>query len=426
MTHQNAIVQAQNAMTQGLQPADIKAAIDRQRPGWTLDQMFYASPEIFEYERKNYLPYRWYVLGHISELPETGSHIVRDLLGESVIAVRDGEGTVRGFYNVCRHRGSRICDKDGRAQSLVCPYHAWSYRLDGSVRNAPAMPEGVDLKQRGLVPIPLRVIGGVILGSLKADPAGLDDITPQAEAVLQYQGIPTARIAARRRHLTKANWKLVMENWYECYHCLPNHPEFCSVMKKHVDVMARDAGEEAEAAWEAEQDQWSREVSDPSSPVQISKRTVRTPMLMGEVSRSVIGGGLKTQSKDGEPVAPLMGQIKKYDGGINSFGVRPFSSVKMLNDYAVIFQFYPVSADETDIYFTWLVNGGAKDSDFDLERLLWCWDVTVAQDTILSERNAAGVKSAAYTPGPYSKLEQRTSSFIGNYLKELAHSFAKI
>jgi Rieske 2Fe-2S family protein len=403
-----------------LRETEISAAISRQRQGWTLEQAFYTSADIYEFERAHYLAQRWYVLGHASEMREAGSYIVRELLGESLIVVRDSAGVVRGFYNVCRHRGSRICDKDGRAQSLVCPYHAWSYRLDGSVRQAPALPAGIDLSELGLKPVAVREIGGVILGSLKGDPQSLDAVVRDAEPLLRYQGIPQARIAARRRYFTRANWKLVMENWYECYHCYANHPEFCKVMQQHVQVLGREATPEVEAAWMQEQERWAREEADPNTPVKLARRKYNTPMQMGEVSRTLVGGGLKTQSQGGEPVAPLMGQLRRYDGGVSSFGVRPFSSVKMLNDYAVIFQFYPSGPQETDIYFTWLVDGAASDADVDVERLIWMWDVTVRQDVTLAERNAAGVRSSAYSPGPYAKLESRSSDFITRYLQELS------
>ena len=119
--------------------SDILSAISRQRSGWSLEQMFYVCPEFYAFERQHWLAKQWYVLGHSSEVPDVGCYIVRDLLGESLIIIRDSEGIIRAYYNVCRHRGSRICTADGRATSLTCPYHAWSYRLDGCLRSAPAM-----------------------------------------------------------------------------------------------------------------------------------------------------------------------------------------------------------------------------------------------------------------------------------------------
>src|SRR5262245_33914470 len=127
-----------------MQQAELRELIARQQSGWSLEQPFYTSQELYELERRGWLSQQWYVLAHVSELNDAGSFIVRELLGESVIVVRDTVGELRGFYNVCRHRGSRICSKDGQAKVFTCPYHAWSYRLDGSLRGAAALPEGID------------------------------------------------------------------------------------------------------------------------------------------------------------------------------------------------------------------------------------------------------------------------------------------
>ena len=403
-----------------MQATSVREYIARQRPGWSLEQAFYTSAEIYQFERSNFLANKWYLLGHCSEIPEPGAYMVRMLLGESVIIVRDLEGTVRGFYNVCRHRGSRICEQDGKAKSLVCPYHAWSYRLDGSVRIAPAMPEEVDLGKLGLRSLPVAEIGGLILASMKADPSSLDGIRAEAEPVLSYHGIPHARIAARRNYLTRANWKLVMENFAECYHCFPCHPEYCSVMQ-HVNVLARQAAPDAMAAWETKVDGWFRDQADEKSPAGQNRWW---PGYSGSstIFRAPIGSNRKTVSADGEPVAPLMGKASRFDGGVTDFGLRPFTFLSMPNDHAVMFQFLPTGPEQTDVTISWLVNSSASDSDVDTERMVWMWDVTTVQDKGIVERNAEGVRSAAYAPGPYSKLEFGTASLISEYLSELEPS----
>ena len=177
-----------------MQATVLREVIARQRPGWSLEQPFYTSPEIYDFERRGWLAEQWYILGHCSEVPDPGSFMVRNLLGESLIIVRGTDGVLRGFYNVCRHRGSRICDHDGRATTLVCPYHAWSYRLDGSVRSAPAISEDIDLGQLGLRAVPVREIGGVVIGSLHADPHTLDAVEQTAEPLLRYHEIGRAHV----------------------------------------------------------------------------------------------------------------------------------------------------------------------------------------------------------------------------------------
>jgi Rieske 2Fe-2S family protein len=389
--------------------------IARQRPNWSLEQAFYVSPEIYEIERRGWLARQWYILGHVSEVAEPSSYMVRDLLGESLIVVRDASGTLRGFYNVCRHRGSRICDKDGRASNLLCPYHAWSYRLDGSLRAAPAMPEGIDTRALGLKSVPVREVGGIILGSLTADPATADPIQRELEPGLRYCGFPQARIAARRRYPTHGNWKLVIENFIECYHCIPCHPEYASVMR-HIDVVARDAPAAA-AAWKEEVERWSREDADTGSPLGVAPGVFSLPICAA--TRAPIGGGRKTQSQDGQPVAPLMGAQRRFDGGASGFRCEPFVFAVALNDYGLMFQFLPTSPELTDVVITWFVNASAGEAEVDVERMIWLWDVTTVQDKAIIERNAAGVRSRAYAPGPYSLLESWPSRLVARYLREL-------
>jgi len=398
--------------------AEIRSAISRQRPGWSLEQLFYLSPEFYAFERQHWLARQWYVLGHSSEIPDVGSYIVRDLLGESLIIVRDSEQVIRAFYNVCRHRGSRICTTDGKSTSLRCPYHAWSYRLDGSLRSAPAMAADVNLKELGLHAAPVREVGGIILASLDADPKTLDPAAAAGAAMLEYHGIPNARIAARRSYPTKANWKLVMENFAECYHCYPSHPEYCSTMT-HVQVLARKATPEAEAAFEREVERWTREDADPNSPA--GRRSPTYAESMNQyISRAPIGDGRLTQSQDGKPVGPLMGRQTKFDGGAGVFSVRPFAFAALLNDHAVLFQFLPVAAELTHVHISWLVDANTQLAQADVDRMVWLWDVTTVQDKAIVELNAEGVRSRAYTPGPYSTLEPGPAALIQRYLRELA------
>lgn len=396
------------------------ALIARQQPGWALEQAFYTSPGIYELERQGWLAKQWFLLAHRSEVPEPGSYIVRELLGESLIFARDGEGTLHGFYNVCRHRGSKICERDGRSNGLTCPYHAWTYRLDGSLRAASALPEGLDTSALGLRPINVTEIGGLVIGSLTGDPHAISPLS-EFEPGLRFHGVPNARIAARRSYPVRANWKLVLENFIECYHCFPAHPEYCRVMK-HVDAVARDAPEAA-SAWQETAAAWLAKEANPNSPL-----TVNPPggqFAICTAARSPIGGGRLTQSEDGRPVAPLMGELKSFDGGVSTFRCEPFVFLASLNDHAVMFQFSPMAAEQTRVDVSWLVDASAEDSQVDVARMTWLWDITTTQDSVLIERNAAGIRSRAYVPGPYSKLETLPARFVARYLNELSSASCK-
>lgn len=399
---------------------DLAALIGRQRPGWSLEQPFYTSPDIFEIERRGWLAAQWFVLGHGSEIPDPGCFMVRDLLGESLLVVRDESGAVRAYYNVCRHRGSRLYAEDGRASHLVCPYHAWGYRLDGSLRSAAALPAGLDKSRFGLCKVPVHDVAGLLVASLTGSPDVGQTLDREFAAGLRYHGIDRARIAARRSYPTRGNWKLVIENFIECYHCLPAHPEYCSVMR-HVDLVAREPGP-AGKAWEAAVQTWLERDANRESPLAPPSSALEFSLCCAR--RAPIGGGRRTQSEDGLPIGPLMGRQPRFDGGVSGFRCEPFIYLGALNDHAVLFQFLPVAADLTDVTITWLVDGAARAGDVDIERMIWLWDVTTIQDKRLIEQNAAGIRSRSYAPGPYTELEGMPARLVTRYLGELAAAIA--
>ena len=236
--------------------------------------------------------------------------------------------------------------------------------------------------------------------------------------MLRYCGIPEARIAARRSYLTHGNWKLVIENFIECYHCIPCHPEFCSVMK-FVDVIARKPTPELAERWQQAVEHWFQEEADPDCPVKQVQANPLEQVSYVDVMRGPIGGHYQTQSQDGRPIAPLLGKQRRFDGGTCGFRQEPFIYFTALNDHAVMFQFLPIDADSTDVIISWLVNGGAREDEVEVDRMVWLWDVTTKQDKALIERNAAGVRSLSYSPGPYSTLESWPTRFVARYLREL-------
>jgi len=394
---------------------DLSALLARQRPGWSLEQPFYLSAQLFERERRAWLSRQWFTLGHGSEIPQSGSFMVRELLGESLIVLRDERGAVQAFYNVCRHRGSRLYCEDGRTSQLLCPYHAWGYRLDGSLRTAAALPAGTDTSALGLRAIRVLECEGLIVASLEGSLEAARGIERQFTDGLRYHGIAAARIAARRRYPTHGNWKLVIENFIECYHCLPAHPEYCRVMK-HVDAVAREHNPAGDA-WLETAKAWQERGANPECPLDPAPQVLSYSPCGAR--RAPIGGGRLTQSDDGRPVAPLMGRQPRFDGGVSSFRCEPFIYFAALNDHAVMFQFLPVSAELTDVIITWLVDGAAREADVDVERMIWLWDVTTIQDKQLIERNAEGIHSRSYEPGPYTELEGMPARMVQRYVSEL-------
>jgi len=376
------------------------------RPGYSLPRAAYLSPEVFAADME-ILTGRWIFAGHVSEVAASGDWITTELGDESAIVVRGADGEVRALANVCRHRGSRICDApEGHSSVLTCPYHAWTYHLDGRLRGAREMPEGFDASAHGLKPLPIRIIGGLIFIAFAADPPSLDRAGPALEAMARLYDWPGARIALRRTYEVAANWKLVLENYHECYHCGPAHPEF-SHLHALAAPRARVLSHEA----------------DPLTGLADVEAWGATPdgAEVVRIMRSRLLPGFETGSEDGAPLAPPMGE-----GGTRAPGLCVFAELGFLSaflaypDHGVIYRFAPVSPLGARMEVIWLVSGAAREGvDYNPARLAWLWDVTSLADKKIIERNQAGVKSRAYEPGPFSLMEPGARQYVERYVGEL-------
>jgi Rieske 2Fe-2S family protein len=400
----------------------IDALVEAQRPGHSLDQAFYSDPAIFARDRERILRNHWIMAGHVSEIPEAGDYRLFELAGESIILIRDAQGEVRAHYNVCRHRGSRVLlEPEGRTRSLTCRYHGWTYAADGCLQAAPRMPEDFRPAGFGLKPCALRVVEGLIFVSLSEPPGpALDDVIAGLAPYLRLHGIGEARVAHRETWPLQANWKLAVENYLECYHCKPAHPQYCGVEIKADSI--GDGTPAALARYQARHRQWLERASalgatlpEFGTELPLDERLPRAQF--GAAYRAPLRAEYLSATQDGKPAAPLMGGFRDYDGGETALGLGPFTYMLAYNDYATFFQFVPRDAERSDIIIRWLVNGTARQGvDFDRGRLTWLWTVTTEQDKSIIEANAAGVRSSRYEPGPSSLLEQDLDGFRAWYL----------
>lgn len=210
----------------------------------TLPSSWYTREEVFALEREHIFMREWLCVGREEELAGPGDHRVLDLHGESVIVLRNTEGQLRAFYNVCRHRGARLAAGADEAadsplrggitgKTITCPYHAWTYDLDGRLKRAPHMPEnsGFDPGRISLYPVGIATWGGFVFLNLTPDTAPDFElqIASVAEKLVRYE-LDKLRIARTIPYEAMANWKLLCENYNECYHCGPVHPELCRVV----------------------------------------------------------------------------------------------------------------------------------------------------------------------------------------------------
>jgi Rieske 2Fe-2S family protein len=394
----------------------ISTEIAMRRRGHAFGRRMYTDPGVFDREARAIILPHWHCAGHASSLADAGQFLNVQLCGESALVIRGQDGTVRAFVNVCRHRGSRLCrEASGTFQGgvIVCPYHAWTYGWDGSLRAARGVPASFDRSAYALKEISARVIEGLVFVSFSESPPGLVHAEQALASSARPYGWDEAKVAHRETYSIRANWKLVVENYYECYHCAPAHPEFS---RHHVEARSpaeNELGRErvthrlaALGVHIGVVDRWMGR----SLPGQEPADTFRSALVPGAVSGS----------EDGGPVAKLMGSFPDYDGGITFFEVGPTSAFLAYPDHGLIYRFLPRAVDATDMEVIWLVDRRAVEGvDYDLGRLTWLWKVTSEADKRIIEDNQEGVRSRFFEPGPYAPQEPYAQRFAEWILEEL-------
>jgi Rieske 2Fe-2S family protein len=357
----------------------------------------------------------WHFAGHVTDIPEPGDFILFELLEESVILCRDETGRVQALANVCRHRGSRVClEQGGKARRFSCPYHAWTYNLDGSLFSARMMGADFDKASNGLKPVPVEIFAGMIFVSFASEPSSFDALRGELDALMAPFGLDRTRIAHRESYPVAANWKLLVENYNECYHCAPAHPEFARTHPTHMDADRVKPFNEAMLPR-------ANELGIPTDTVDRVGDLCPPGSVDFTFSRHSLYDGYLTGSQSGQPVAPLLGELKGYDGGACDLYVGIFNPMLVYCDHAVIYRFIPVDKDNSIQEIIWLVREDAVEGqDYDKAELTWLWDVTTIADKLIIEKNQEGVRSRYYEPGQLAGMEAYTRRFLDLYAARLS------
>ncbi len=394
-----------------MQEKEIIQLIDRQRERHSLSREFYTDPDIYERDVERIFLRSWQYAGHESEIPRPGDWFLFDFAGESVIVARQPDGGISALLNVCRHRGSRVCiEQSGCSKRLICRYHGWTYELDGQLVGASRMNEGFDKSGIALKRIQAESLDGLIFVNFADQPAPFQAVREGLAECLQPYDLANTRVAHRQNYPIKSNWKLAVENYCECYHCAPAHPEYSRGHSlAHHGVRSGPLFDAVMAR---------------AGACGLSDRSVNRMFLNAPAFGADFGYDRYplirehlTGSEDGQPVAPLLGTIRDYDGGATDLQVGPTLFGLMYCDHVVLYRFTPVDQDNSNCDITWLVRADAEEGrDYDRARLTWLWDVTTHADKAIIERNQEGVKSRYYEPGPLSAMENYTWSFLSWYL----------
>jgi len=340
---------------------------------------------------------RWLLAGHLGELREPGQYLTYSLDADEVLICKDGENRVRAYHNVCSHRGARLCsDAAGKVgKRIVCPYHGWSYSLsDGAVLAAPHMPDDFDRAPWGLHPVHVDVWLGLIFVCLADNPPAPIASYFRAAGFDGYR-FGDAKLASVKTHRIMANWKIVVENNLECYHCAMNHPELMAV---------RD---------------WKNPSSIETFADALKSRAAGLEVIQTKVECS--------HTLNGEKVCAVPFPRRDAVDNPSAYGLlwEPGMVMILSRDHGWIFSPKPVGPACTDLKQYWFVAGDALEGkDYQVERLREFWDVTMQQDRVLCENVQKGMQMSAYVPGPLNRHHQTgQAGFYAWYTEQIHRHF---
>jgi Rieske 2Fe-2S family protein len=373
-------------MTTFLEPNQTLVAGSRTLPG-----NYYTSPEIFQAELEHIFFERWLVVGRAEQVPQAGDYFLVSIGLESIIVVRDRQGQVNAFYNVCRHRGVRICTQEtGRfPASIQCPYHAWTYGLDGKLIGAPLMDEVLEFDKSDY---PLQAVNlvewqGFLLINLSRKPLPFEEAYAPVLEKFSDWSLPELRIVKRIDYEVKANWKLVIQNYSECYHCPLIHPE-----------LAR------------------------KSPYRSGRNDLfEGPFLGGYMD---LNDGIDSLTLSGRVCSlPISGVQEDDLRRVYYYALFPNTLLSLHPDYVMVHKLWPKGPAETLITCEWMFAPQAiATPGFGPDEAVDFWDMTNRQDWHVCELSQLGVASRAYTPGLYAGNESLLAAFDREVLRALNSS----
>lgn len=341
----------------------------------TLPQGCYTDPAWFQREMEAIHFDMWMCAGRAKQIPNPGSYFVRRFGNASIIILRDDQGGVRAFHNVCRHRGTLLCRDDagkfpGRIQ---CQYHAWTYKLDGTLANAPHMErvEGFREADYPLNSVAIAVWDGHIFINLSANPLPLAEHLAGLDEKFRPWRMEELEMVERRVYQLKANWKLIIQNYSECLHCPIVHP----LLQKLSHYMSGD--------------------NEPPQPTYLG-------------GRMDLRDGVKSLTMDGTTArCSLPGLSGDDQRRVYYYCLLPNFFLNLHPDYMLTFTLWPRAADQTEVICEWHFHPGEiRKPNFNPWDAIEFWDITNRQDWGLSDLAQQGISSKGYRPGPYSNREE--------------------
>jgi Rieske 2Fe-2S family protein len=332
----------------------------------------YTDPGWFAAEQERIFERMWFCAVLAADLPTPGSFRTVTVGRESVLLVRGRDGALRAFLNSCRHRGALICDQPAGQvrRNLQCPYHAWTYGLDGKLIAAPNLADlgDIDRTAFGLIPVAATEWLGYLWVCLADEPPPFEDsvmgaVTERlgdAEAIEHYQ-VGELVLGRRERYEVAANWKLIVENFMECYHCATIHPELTEVLPEFADGLA-------------------------------AQYYVGHGALFGDDVQ-----GFTVDGSAGLGTLPELSESQ--DRRYYAITVRPQVFINLVPDHVIVHRMYPVAVDTTVVECDWLYRRDVVESGADLDKSVELFHRVNVQDFEACERTQPGMSSRAYRAG---------------------------
>ena len=386
----------------------ISALLQQRKAGHALPQGFYTEAEVVAFDLAAIYGESWLLAGFEAEVRNPGSYLSTMVGQWPVLIVRGRDGELRAFHNSCRHRGSLLCaEGSGTTPRLICPYHRWTYDLTGKLLAAGRMPDDFVKDDHSLLPVCLETVAGAVFICLSESPPDFATLRAKLTPLLAPHKLDRAKLAFQSTLVEYANWKLVMENARECYHCATGHPELSLSFPVNTSAYF-DRGKEHTAAFDARM----AEVGLPTAAVEED---------WWQASRFPLNEGQIAMTMDGQfDVKKLMCDIAGGDIGSMRWALEPHNFCHSTSEYTFMFSAMPVGPTETHVYSKWLVHEDAVEgTDYHVDELIELWTKTNLQDKALAENNQAGVNSPGYVAGPYSPdAEPLTLGFVDWYCKK--------
>ncbi|SMX71628.1 Rieske 2Fe-2S family protein [Brevibacterium sp. 239c] len=404
---------------------ELRRLLDTRRTGFSLEAPFYTDDHLFNLDMQAIFGQNWIFACSVAEIPEPGDYVTLDYGPYSLLVLRTDDGGVNVLHNVCRHRGARVLtEAAGTTSNLVCGYHSWTYSPDGHLIHASAPGEmEFDKACYSLKRAHGKIAAGLVFLCLADEPpADFDDTAAIFAPYVAPHELAKTKVAYQQNIIEEANWKLVMENNRECYHC-DGHPELACALFPTWGLTDDTIPPHLEDVWDRNQ--------QAQASLEYRCRRYGLPYeVVEELDTRIAGIRISRESLDGQGesfsahgrrlVKKLLGDLPDFRLGRCSMHLQPNSWFHLLGDHVVTFTVLPINAHQTQVRTTWLVADDAVEGvDYDLETLTHTWKQTNLQDKDFVELCQRGASSPFYEQGPYMKSEYQVEAFINWYVQRM-------